>query len=158
MARAARERISTRIRRQCYSNVPRQRRTESRQTSMDINTRHLVDEMKASRRTKGLHTERRNRRVTVFQARPAGLRPFMPTSYQLTTRFTKQNSKNKKAKHQEWSARGGGPDIDDKKSAGDPDLISGREKLHGCQMVKKECTTKVRPCSTSVNSWRTGRT
>lgn len=56
-----------------------------------------------------MHTERRNRRVTVFQARPAGLRPFMPTSYQLTTRFTKQNSKNKKAKHQEWSARGGGP-------------------------------------------------
>lgn len=33
---------------------------------------------------------------------------------------------------------GGGPDIDDKKSPGDPDLISGREKLHGCQMVKKE--------------------
>lgn len=68
--------------------------------------------------------------------RPSRLRHILPTSYHhASQRFDQDNGKNETSRVE--CQCGGGPDIDDKKSPGDPDLISGRKKLHGCQMVKR---------------------
>lgn len=125
-------------------------RTETERTSMgarrsmSINKPLCRSSMKASRRTKGMYAyESPSRGASRSSIRSPSFYANQLQYHHASQRFDQE--KQVERTHREWNVSVAvAPTLTTKKSPGDPDLISGREKLHGCQMVKKErvCPTR----------------